>query len=618
MIASAALLLFCAAQTPWHLAGWQARAVVEIRERQPDADAAGVKVLCLGRAKADGSDYRVLDAAGKPVAFRVMFHDAARYSLLAFAAREPQAGYYVYFDNPNAAVEQLDWQPLCGLIYETIQRPEGENPKMFEQMQQLMAGSKAKYGVRWQRRISDGFNPFGPSDYFISIYRGWVRIPKAGKYWFCTASNEASFSFLDGKPLVHWPGRHTEERGVHGEKNAGVELTEGLHYLEYYHEEVTLQQVAFLGWRPLRDEGPFEGIPESVYTAPHSAEVTRYENRDGAALPVFEPQILDSIWPEDRPDAQYTRVRFASGEPVEWDFGDGQTARGGTVEHVYLRLGTYTVTLNGTTRWPLEVYDIQHVNDQVPEGKLSDYLKIIRGYDRAKLDEAAQSEWLALVGETVPDFEWLLAHESPPERKLKWLARLIELQPAKAEELLTQAEQITRETKKTDEVYAAYRHALIAVGDARLWSGQLGEALEVFRRAEATDKQVIPLPVRAARVGSYPNAVREYLAVKDTDAAWETLEQWERTFPTEKLKGHSFFWRGRTQTQRGRPKDAARYFAKCLDLAPGADFESEARWLLAESLEKTGKADEAKRELAKLAASGLQDDFVRQAKERLR
>ncbi len=152
-----------------------------------------------------------------------------------------------------------------------------DNPQTEEALAQLMARSPGKLGARYQRNISDGFNPFGASDFYISVYRGWVKIPKAGPYQFCTASNEASFSFLDGRKLVHWPGRHTEERGLRGEKNAQVELTAGLHYVEYYHEEVTLQQVSFLGWRPSGDKGEFAGIPDEIFTRPHTASVVAYE-----------------------------------------------------------------------------------------------------------------------------------------------------------------------------------------------------------------------------------------------------------------------------------------------------------------------------------------------------
>src|SRR5262249_53338766 len=75
----------------WHLPGWSARAVVEIPQPLPDAsiDTAGVRVLCQGRGQPQGSDYRVLDAAGKPVPFQLLFHDGSRYSLIAFQAASP-------------------------------------------------------------------------------------------------------------------------------------------------------------------------------------------------------------------------------------------------------------------------------------------------------------------------------------------------------------------------------------------------------------------------------------------------------------------------------------------------------------------------------------------------
>ena len=49
----------------WHLADWSARAAVEITKPVGGVDTAAVKVLCQGRAKPDGSDFRVLNAAGR-------------------------------------------------------------------------------------------------------------------------------------------------------------------------------------------------------------------------------------------------------------------------------------------------------------------------------------------------------------------------------------------------------------------------------------------------------------------------------------------------------------------------------------------------------------------------
>lgn len=690
-----------AAADPWHRPEWSARAVVEILKpsAEPGVDTAAVRILCQGRARADGNDYVVLDGAGKPVPFQIMFHDAGRYSLLAFRADNPRQRFYVYFGNPKAqrAADQIDrklmpgagppqapWIPRYGLVLETIQRPEGDNPQTIEDMARLIAGSKARYGARYQRRISDGYNPFGPSDYYISIYRGWMRIPRDGKYQFCTVSNEASFSFIDGKPLVHWPGRHTVEKGIHGEKNALVELTAGLHYVEYYHEEVTLEQMAFLGWRPSADKGAFSAIPESVYTAPHDAQVVRYEDARGPLLH-FEPVITDSIWPVERHEGQYTRCHFrvgqnpapAPGTTFRWDFGDGQTATGPEVEHVYLALGTYPVTLTAqgpkgsqTARWPLEVYEIDHVTDQFKEGLPKDYARLVQTYDRGRLDAnglkelahllaesdeparavEAGKEWLGRFGPSKPDLvprvrrlladcivrlgkgnldeavSFYRASLTPatalPER-LDVLGRLIRLlgieagQPEKASEVVAQVEETVRGAKMTEEVRTAYRRAIATAGDVRLWQGQVDAAREAYQRAEALRDRPIPPQVRAARLGAYPNAIREFLAAGNFGAALDVVERWEETFPTDKPNGQSFFWRGKVLLLRGQARDAARYLARAVGLAPGAAWESEARWLLAEALAQLNRPEDARRELAKLVASGIQDDFARKARAKL-
>ena len=53
-------------------------------------------------------------------------------------------------------------------------------------------------------------------------------------------------------------------------------------------------------------------------------------------------------------------------------------------------------------------------------------------------------------------------------------------------------------------------------------------------------------------------------------------------------------------------------------MTTGAPFETEARWLLAEALAQTGKAEEARRELAKLVKTGLNDEYTRKAREKLK
>ncbi len=699
------------AADPWRLPDWTARAVVEIPtpSSEEGVDAAGVKILCQGRAKPDGSDYRVLDADGKPVPFQLDFHDADHYSLLTFKVDNPKQRFFVYFGNPKAAraTEQTGdfpapgggpptggWAPHCGFVYQTIDRPHADDPAKehdpdaIDEMAKLIAASKAKDGARWQRRVADGCNPFGSSDYYISIYRGWVRVPKAGPYQFCTVSNKASFSFLDGKPLIHWPGYHTVERGMHGEVNAKVELTAGPHYLEYYHEATPLEHMAYLGWRPSGDAGNFSAIPESFFTAPHAAVITAYEDPKGPLLH-FEPVIVDSVWPVERDEGQYTRVHFAAGKApplpdgtkCHWDFGDGQAADGAEADHVYLTKETFPVTLTAqgpagtqTARWPLTIFEIEHITDQFKEGRPKEYAKLAKGYDRAKLSSDALRELQYLLAEgeepaesvevgktflqrfpnadaltqarvrrlmadcavrggqgsleeAIAHYEASLVKETPPAEALDVLARLIRLvgvereQPDKAAPIFARAEEVYKAAKpmadEREAVRQAYRQALIAMGDVRLWQGELVEARESYAKAEQL-ADPIPPQVRAARLGAYPDSLQEYLDSGNTGAALDLVDKWDEKFPTDKPNGHSLFWRGKVLAARGQPQNAARCLDEAVRLTVGAPFETEARWLLAEALEQLGRKDEAKRELARLIAVGVNDEFAKKAIEKLK
>jgi hypothetical protein len=50
--------------------------------------------------------------------------------------------------------------------------------------------------------------------------------------------------------------------------------------------------------------------------------------------------------------------------------------------------------------WPLDVYEMQHVTDEIKEGRLADYAKIARTYDRTKLSAGALTELAHLLAES--------------------------------------------------------------------------------------------------------------------------------------------------------------------------------------------------------------------------
>src|SRR5262249_25294002 len=53
-----------------------------------------------------------------------------------------------------------------------------------------------------------------------------------------------------------------------------------------------------------------------------------------------------------------------------------------------------------TARWPLDVYEIEHVTDQFKEGRPKDYAKLVRDYDRNKLDAGSLKELAHLLAES--------------------------------------------------------------------------------------------------------------------------------------------------------------------------------------------------------------------------
>jgi TolA-binding protein len=417
-----------AADPAWQAAGWTQRAVVAVTQPDGPRDVAAVNILHAGHAAAEGKDYRIFDSAGQAVPYEVTYHHPARDSWISFRAPPGQKEFVIYYGKsdaeidpqrampaplgkgpPHAGAAAGGWIPRSGLLLTTMRRDrETDNPKGVPQMLELVARSPGLDGAAYRSAISDSFNPFGDSDYYISVYRGWIEIPTAGNYGFCTASNEASFSFLDGKDLVHWPGRHTEQRGKHGEYNASRELAAGPHYVEYLQEEVLLYQLAFLGYRT-PGSAAFDGIPEAMFPLPRAAAVARYEQADGKRAVAPRPELVDNVWPKELSGGQFTRYRFTAdagsaatdwqGWTLDWDFGDGIAASGPSVEHVFLRNGDYPVKLtasSGDTRveavWPLVVFPIEHLGGPYREGRSEDYVPIVEHYDAGRLHGALLGE----------------------------------------------------------------------------------------------------------------------------------------------------------------------------------------------------------------------------------
>ncbi|MBI1367707.1 MAG: PKD domain-containing protein [Planctomycetes bacterium] len=688
----------------WRAPGFAMRAIVVIEKAGSNGgepvDTAILRVEHGGATREDANDYRIFDASGAAIPYEVSFHDAKRDTLLSFRCGAVGGRYEVYFGKADAARDPMrtsdptidgkpvsagpganGWTPHAGLILTTMRRPrEMENPMSTAQMADLIAQSPGPDGADVVQNISHGLNPFGDSDYYISVYRGYLRIDKAGDYGLCTASNEASFSFMDGADLVHWPGRHTEQRGKYGEFNTHRTLSPGMHYVTYLHEEVLLYQTAFLGWRP-PGAVRFDKIPESMWAIAATANVARYETPAGRTV-MLHVRMIDSVWPSDEATGQYTRYRFtadAGGDAddeawrVAWDFGDGVTGTGTPIDHVYLANGDYTVKMHAATKngreaartWPVRVFAVEHLEGPFKAGRIEKYAPIVKTYDPVRLDAPGLSALLvfwsqandpasgeraaklmlarsdispsdqaaahrAIVGaagaaehawdasltplqttDAIKHLDAAVALTDDLAKKVMLMARVIRLagidaaDSNKSGETYAAAESLAKQNGGRGHMSGALRAAAMAMGDANLAANKLDAAARMYEKAEQLADPVVPSSVRAAKIGAYPEIIERALADKDIDTAQDTVREWLDWFPSDQLHGASLFYLGKVQQANGQAATSIKPLKLAIELAPGAEFEAEARYRYAAALKSKGDTAGATSALRALIDAGL-------------
>ena len=258
---------------------------------------------------------------------------------------------------PEAGVapeKPATWSPRRGIVLRVYRKRDMGHPGSLTELRRLIRRS-ALEGACFCRNISDGFNRFGPSEHYISVYEGWLRIDQPGEYRFCTVSDDGSWVRVDDKDLVAWPGPHGWEGAQHGEKHGAITLRPGVVSVQYFHEEGSGGQMAFLGWQPPGAER-FWSIPDEQWLDVRQARVVAYEARDRPLIAVPALRIVNTYWVRDADDRQATLVEFrdrsrsSAGKIVraQWSFGDGLEAEGPELRHVYFRTGRPEVTLTVT------------------------------------------------------------------------------------------------------------------------------------------------------------------------------------------------------------------------------------------------------------------------------
>jgi len=246
------------------------------------------------------------------------------------------------------------WYPRRGVLLRIYRKSEAEHPQKLSDLRRLIRHSTLE-GACFTRGISDGFNRFGPSDHYISVYEGYLRVDEADTYEFCTVSDDGSWLRINDRTVVEWPGGHGWGGAEHGEKNGEIRLKQGAARVQYYHEDGSGGQMAFVGWKPPGQEN-FWGIPPEQWLAVREARALAHQAHDKPVMAVPLTRVVNTYWVRDSDDRQATLVevrdrsqsRAAKIVKRHWSFGDGLEAEGGRLRHVYFRTGRPGVTLTVT------------------------------------------------------------------------------------------------------------------------------------------------------------------------------------------------------------------------------------------------------------------------------
>jgi len=555
--------------------------------------------------KKDGSDIRVVTPDGRVCKSIVIWAEPYGRVEVVFKTRKGVRRYFVYYGNPKAPALEVKERPHVGLVMETRSRPRGPC-NSWADFRRLLARSTHIYGRAVVDKIFHGFNPFGPSDHYITIYRGWLWVPKDGKYRIATNSDDSSFVFIDGKMVVAWPGEHGPT-AVYGERNAEIELTKGLHRIEYYHEERTGGQACVLGWwRP--GDRRVSLVAEHFFPGFLRTKVGRLQKWGaGLVAEILARPVSEALLPDGhlivevafRGDC-YPKFENAV---FEWDFGDGQTAKGQKVRHLFLHPGRYRVRLRVKAGGKesvafLEGYvGVSFFYRHRPRAK--EFCRALADYDLSKLDSKAIEAVVALA-EVAEDDDLrlkaleaglekrafrgrhlfaalrdagrlLVAHEGSAERAEGYFKRLLDeaREPWwKAQAQLGLADVLFFLRRNFKEALGAYarivtryarespgcaKRAQIRLGDVHRIMGHFKEAMSAYRRARFMSAMFYREDA-AVRRGKFILEVHHLIESGQLSQALRRIEDWEWQLPEDKLTTELSLFKARALARSGRWK----------------------------------------------------------------
>jgi len=678
LVAAAFLILpeSALAGPKWWNKAWPYRRAVDVQARGQDYDDTDLAWCAFGAGEEmseGGRDIRVTNGNGELVPHSVVYAEPGRKCEVVFKT-SGKGTYYIYYGNKGAGPGARQLKLERGLVLETRSRSKG-NCNSWQSFQKLLKESKTCYGRGLRQKIFDGFNPYGPSDNYISIYKGYIYCAESGTYRFATNSDESSFVFINGTKVVEWAGDHGPG-GVYGEHNGAIKLTKGFHKIEYYHEEVSGGQACVLGW--------WTPGAKQVCLVPAQAFPAFLRGRARAVEKLDSEMACDYVF-QYRTDLQlpghlFCEVAFfdrsrtvGSKARWKWDFGDGTISSDESPVHIYFAPGHYKVKLTVTgaggqkdSTWR-SIYAGQlfiAANDKKKNDRYVRYAKsqVLEKLETrnllgamALLDFAKDTDSLTKVCKELArrDKELKLAQRYDVLLKL---GDLLRKETRDADGAMAAYEQIVKESisrkrilmgkigvadvtfqlkkdydkalklykeliDKYRDVSLAYcRLAQIRIGDVRREQGDYAKALDSYEKARGMRRLIGHLDDSLER-GQLAMTIEAYIREREYDAALKKLDMWDWEYPEDKLSGYPSILRAKANYGLNKFDLVVEDLTSLVKVNSGenvpkrSNYLAEAKYMIAYAYLRQEKYDKSIEAMEQVITEHPESDLVEKAKE---
>lgn len=650
-----------AAAEGWWNRNWRARRTYRItgtRSSLPGDEVGVVEFRTGGISRPDGNDVRVLARGRKLRAVKILATGPGTLLRVCFPLVKEVNDYHVYYGNPQARATE-SFEPRRGVLLAS-RGYRGGNYGSWRGMQGVIRKAGPSYGRRFVDRIFLGYNPLGPQEGYVNRYVAWLMVPADGEYLFATSSDDASFMFVDGRMVCQWPGRHGAVPQVRPQFSGKTRLKKGLVRLEYWHLNYNLTGVAVAAWKPPGAKRVVS-IPAAAFAPVRRGRQQSYSLRGGEVpVEVGVSSVGEAFLDEKdylvrvKLDARFGPGGKARPLNCSWDLGDGQAARGASVEHVYLRPGLYTLKITATVggskvRWTERVRvdrDMLRAIAERPE-KLKDYAAALAARD---LSRTGAGELLLLAryygkledlggqmraarallarGEGVTDrdyFDQLMIAVTELRRKKhgeKGRAEAVRLLNAAEERYRKNPRQQSyraRVIRERGDVYYFYagdldrayneydkvvtrfrglednivRVTKIRIGDILRERGKYQEAARRYREAEKLKLTDQSGAGGDARRGALPHMAEDFLRRRRHAECEKMLDIWEWEYPMEKLRGYSSLLRTELELARRKYEEVIKLVEVMIRVNPRTNFAGELLLNQARAYQGSRRSDKA-------------------------